>query len=271
MMAETPKIKNKTLKFILIGGTLIASICACLIVVTSLFPTETTPTPQPVAEIVEDTEVPTVITETPEEPTNTPEPTSTFTPEPTATWTSTATPVPDPIVLTGSGDDVVDFENYFDIAVVRIAGNAAGRHFAVANFGADGSRYELLVNTTEPYSGVRPLDFRANQHTTRFEITATGEWSIEILPITEARELEVPGVIDGVGDDVVRLSGTVPDIATIIGNEADRHFAVRGYHDRIDLLVNTTDPYSGRVSLNPNTVVLEITAVGEWTIEIEGR
>ena len=182
---------------------------------------------------------------------------------------ATITPEHEPITLIGAGDDVVDFDNPFDIAIVKITGNAAGRYFGVKNFGPDGSQYSLLVNTTDPYEGIRPLDFFDNELTTRFEITAVGEWKIEILSITEARTLEVPGEIEGSGDDVILLTGSEPDIATIKGNASSRYFGVIGYHARRDLLVNTTDPYNGRVNLNRNTLVLEIVSVDDWSIVVE--
>ena len=196
-------------------------------------------------------------------PTLTPKPTRTFTPKPTAT------PLPEPILLTGSGDDIVDFENPFEFAIVKITGNASSRHFAIINYGSDGTKYDLLVNTTDSYEGIRPLDFYQDQHTTRFEVTATGEWSIEILPIIEARDLTVPGTVDGSGDDVIRLSGKDPDIANITGNAGSRHFAVIGYANFRDLLVNTTDPYDGRIVIDSDTFILEIIASGEWSITIE--
>jgi hypothetical protein len=65
------------------------------------------------------------------------------------------------------------------------------------------------------------------------------------------------------------LTGSEPDIATITGNASSRYFGVFGYHASRDLLVNTTDPYEGRVSINRNTLILEIISIEEWSIDIE--
>jgi hypothetical protein len=206
--------KNNKKKIILIIVAVIVGLCLlCLIIGFFLEGLEAvglraTRTPRPTST---NTFVPT-ITNTPEPtltftPTFTPEPTLTFTPEATPTPEPTSTQEPEPITLSGSGDDVVDFENPFDIAIVKITGNSAGRYFGVKNYGSDGTNYNLLVNTTDPYEGIRPLDFYDSEHTTRFEITAVGEWTIEILPITEARTLSVPGEIEGFGDEVVIING----------------------------------------------------------------
>jgi len=156
----------------------------------------------------------------------------------------------------------------FEFGIIHIVGNAAGRFFAVENYGAGNERIGLLVNTTDPYDGVRPLDFRADEHTTRFQVQAVGNWTIEVLPITSARRLEVPGTIEGVGDDMIILLGGTPDLAKVKGNAGGRFFAVTGWGDRSDLLVNTTDPYDGTVIVSPDTVILEVEAIGEWSIEI---
>jgi hypothetical protein len=157
-------------------------------------------------------------------------------------------------------------------SLIHITGNAASRHFAVVSYGHDGQRIGLLVNTTSPYDGRRPLDFMVGEHATRFEVSATGAWTIAILPLTETRRLTVPGSTEGSGDDVIFLIGASPDLATISGNASSRHFAVKGYGGaRPTLLVNTTDPYQGTVRLDADTIALEITAVGAWTIDVAGR
>jgi hypothetical protein len=207
-------------------------------------------------------------------PTNTPAPTKTkkptLTPKP-PTKTLAPTNEPDPVILTGSGDSIVDFENPFGIAIVHITGNSSSRHFAVTSYGENGETIELLVNTTDAYDGIRPLDFMEGQHTTRFEVKANGEWTIEVLPISSARVIDIPGSIEGVGDEVIVLSGSPPDTATITGNDAGRHFAVISYGKISDLLVNTTDPYNGTVIMQTGTILIEIKAIGPWTIDIKAK
>jgi len=201
-------------------------------------------------------------------PTRTKSPTTTPNPTNTPRPTNTPTPIPEPLVITGTGDSIEDIDNYFNIAIVHIVGNSSGHHFAVINYGEDGESIDLLVNTTEPYDGIRPLDFRNGEHTTRFEIKATGEWTIEILPLSYSRVLNVPGSIEGSGDEVFFLDGSKPDLANIVGNDEGRHFAVISYGSYSDLLVNTTDVYSGTVIVDGDTLAIEVKAAGSWNIEI---
>lgn len=212
-------------------------------------------------------------------PTNTPEPTATTeptaTPAPTATPTPvpptpTPTPLPEPRVYTGSGDDVVNIEKPggSDAVLVYVRGNAAGRYFGVASFDAQGSQVDLLVNTTDPYEGIVLMDIRQNDRSTRLQITAEGEWHIELRPLATARRVVVPGSIEGTGDDVFIVDGT-PDIAQITGNAAGRHMGIWGYGSRAHLLVNTTDPYDGRVIIAQDVVLIEVSAIGPWSITFE--
>ena len=108
----------------------------------------------------------------------------------------------------------------------------------------------------------------SDEQTTRLQITSSGEWYIEIRPLSTARRVSVPGTIEGASDDVVIIDGE-PDTALIRGNPDSRHFAVIAYGDRYNLLVNTTDPYDGRVIVARDAVVLEVNAEGAWTITFE--
>jgi len=174
-------------------------------------------------------------------------------------------------VYEGTGDDYIRIEKPDDLGIMRIEGNSQGRHFSVLGYYDDGSRGNLFVNTTEAYEGIVPLDFRDNENTEFLEIKAVGSWMIEILPLGAARHwLDVPGTISGNGDDIVIVEPEAePFRATISGNEKGRHFSVQGWGNRRELLVNTTEKYQGTVRIDPSTIVLQITAVGNWTVEIE--
>lgn len=187
----------------------------------------------------------------------------------------TATQAPDPIVLDGAGDSVVDFENPFTISIVHIIGNSNGSHFSVVNYDANGEYLDLLVNTSDPYEGFGPIDFYDNSHTTRFEVNATGEWKIEVLPVSTVRALSIPGIIEGLGDEVVQLVGAKPDKAYILGNQTgSNHFSIVSSStkgDYLDLLVNTSDPYEGTVLIDGESTYLEINSSDKWSIDIKGK
>ncbi len=83
--------------------------------------------------------------------------------------------------------------------------------------------------------------------------------------------LDIPGTIEGTGDDVNVLDGPLRDLAHIKGNEQKTNFVIWGHGSSSDLLVNTIDSYEGTVVLAEDTILLEITAVGTWSIEVTAK
>ncbi len=199
-------------------------------------------------------------------PTDTPAPTNTPLP------TETPEPTPAPAVFDGTGDSIVDVPAH-QPSIIHIVGNKSSRFFAVESIDADNNQIDLLVNTTDVYDGYRPLDFRDGQATARLKISANGAWHIEIIPLVSVRRENVPGTITGKGDDVVYLANGKPDTAKITGNKGARFFAVTSYSSggSIDLLVNTTDVYAGQVLLTSDTIILEVQAVGDWSIDVAAK
>lgn len=164
----------------------------------------------------------------------------------------------------GSGDDYIDITPLDDLWYMEISGNQAGSHFAVKGYNASDDYAELFVNTTDPYKG---SVFELEQSTRMLEITASDSWSVNLRPLSDAPRLTADEAYSGIGDAVLLLPSGCTS-AQISGNDWSRHFAVKAYGDYFDLLVNTVDPYSGRVRLERNAVVLTVTAEGGWTITV---
>lgn len=183
-------------------------------------------------------------------------------PEPEVSPEPASDPVPEARIFTGSGDDVILLEAFPGPYVFVVTGNDADRHFAVH---AHGSRRSLLVNTTSPYSGITLTD---NQDTEMLEVTAVGDWTIEQRSLSDMRTISEGETIIGSGDEVIKILSH-GQTAEIEGNEAGRHFAVRSHGARRNLLVNTTSQYTGRVVLRGSYTILEVTAVGDWSITFE--
>jgi hypothetical protein len=210
-------------------------------------------------------------------PTDTPRPTDTVAPSDTPEPTSTPTPTQAPIVLSGKGNSVVNVDKEEDPALAHITYTGGG-NFAVWNYGAGNQKLDLLVNTIGNYEGTRPLDFRSDEHTVRFEVQGSGKWKIEVLPLEEMRSVDIPGKFDGKGDDVVILIGSgMPDLLKFDASKAKSNFAVWGYGKSEDLLVNEIAPYSGTALVDSSLptdsgrLVLVIEAEGSWAIEVTTR
>lgn len=168
----------------------------------------------------------------------------------------------EPIVYTGSGDDVVQLEAFEGPWILHITGNDAESHFSVTGYSADREYVGLLVNTTEKYEGITT---DTTQETTTLEISAEGEWTVEQISLADAHTISAGETFEGNGDDVLLVNSS-GSTANFEGNESENHFAVWAYGEAdTDLLVNTTEKYSGTVMLRFQPVILVVTAVGDWT------
>jgi hypothetical protein len=180
---------------------------------------------------------------------------------------NTPTLAPQPIILNGSGDSVVDVLKWDGPAILDITYTGA-HNFAVENYSSNGDQIDLLVNTIGSYHGRRPVDFQSDEYTTRLAITASGQWEIRVLPLNQITRLNIPGTYNGVGDDVIEISGGTPDLLSVNASNASHNFAVLGHGNYSDLLINEIAPYSGTVILSSDTIILEIIATGSWSFQV---
>ena len=176
-----------------------------------------------------------------------------------------------PLVMdvSGTGDKIIDLPKH-DTGIVHITGNKGNGYFGVKTFDKNNKQIDSIVSTTDPYDGYRLFDNYWNPEATRLQVSAFGTWTIDILAISAIRHETIPGKIIGNGDDLVYVSGGIPDIATVSGNANSHYFGVIGHRGDAthDSLVSVTDPYKGEVMLNTDTVILEILAYGPWEIDI---
>lgn len=174
--------------------------------------------------------------------------------------------IPDSITYSGSGDDVITIDQLEGVFVFHIVGNQEERHFSVKGYDSSGESTELLVNTTSAYEGTT-ID--PSQKTVMLEIKATGDWSIDVKSIFEMGTISSGETVSGSGDSVILVS-SYGSTANISGNTSERHFSVKSYGSESDkLLVNTTEVYEGTVMLIGKPIILEVNAVGEWSISFD--
>ena len=110
--------------------------------------------------------------------------------------------IPDPVVYTGSGDDVIQIDPPDGKYVFRINGNQEGRFFSVKAYDSLAEYIGLLVNTTSAYSGVT---YDPTQSTALLEISATGDWTVELVSIYTMEALISGNSISGEGDTVLQV------------------------------------------------------------------
>jgi hypothetical protein len=164
----------------------------------------------------------------------------------------------DPVVISGSGDDIVDVDTYPMPMVVKFT-HEGSANFAVHAYDDAGDR-DLLVNEIGAYTGTRPLNFMGDP--TEFEITASGPWTATITPLLEQPSLS--DTTSGSGDQVLFIDTGAGRLT--LTHDGSSNFAVFAYSNTRDLLVNEIGAYEGTVRL-PDAVALEIVADGNWTTQ----
>ncbi len=173
----------------------------------------------------------------------------------------------------GSGDDILLVEKPdSDLpALLVIRGNSSSGFFSVSSYDENQEQIDLLVNTTNPYSGIVPVDLPVGTNTKMLEITATGSWVVNVYSIGSAPKVSSGSPKSDEGDNLLWIEGEA-SLASISGNSASSHFAVEAFDGNGNyskLLVNTTDPYSGKVMLPKGTLLLKISAVGSWSVSLQ--
>jgi hypothetical protein len=209
-----------------------------------------------------------LIQNTKEKPYLSPTPKNTNTPKPTNTRRPTLTPEPKkiPIVLTGTGRDVVDFKKWDGAALLHVKTSGSG-YFGIWNYDDAGNKIDILINTIAPYDGYKLIDY-SDENSSRFEIDADGQWEIKILEISDTTlgKASVPGKYTGKGDDVIYLTGKA-DVA-VFDCQVEGYFGVWSFSNtNRNLLVNEIAPFNGKVIIGKDVIILEIQAPGEWTVE----
>jgi hypothetical protein len=105
-------------------------------------------------------------------------------------------------------------------------------------------------------------------HSVAFEVDAEAAWTIVVKPIEQARAWNPTTVLNGTGDDVLRVSPPSAGLVTLQLTHSGRsNFAVQSYSldGDSDLLANEIGKFKGEVLLPDQTALLTVEADGAWT------
>lgn len=164
----------------------------------------------------------------------------------------------------GHGDDVRSDINFGD-GLFRVRFTHSGRrNFAIWGYDSNDDR-DLLVNEIGKYDG---RVFLGGDAPYTFEITADGDWTYELEPLTVTNEES----FSGKGDYVTDLFSSTKKVWHFT-HSGKSNFAVWGYNsDGRDLLVNEIGNYDGKVRFSiPSSsyAFFVITADGSWSVTPE--
>ena len=191
---------------------------------------------------------------------------------------------PDPIIYTGNGDATVVFsgleEKLAPAWVFVVDGNDEERFFTVSGYADNPDATMCFVSGLFPYHGAF-LDydpFSGYLSTRTFEIGSFGECSVAAHSIYSMPACYKGVEYNGAGDAVLIVpEDNVTEITVkgnmgtqnLYGEQVKSYFAVKSHTPKTqELLVNATEGYSGTVNIKNDPYIIQITAVGEWSITI---
>lgn len=168
-----------------------------------------------------------------------------------------------PVTQTGSGDNIITLPAGATAGIVTATHNGS-RNFSISVIDASNqSTGELLVNTIGAYTGTTAYGFSAFGKGTSLQLTADGDWSVTIAPVSAAPALAASGT----GDAVFLYDGKAGKLTAT--HSGTRNFVVieeTGKAFSMGLLVNTIGAYSGTVPLASGPSAIAVTADGAWTL-----
>jgi hypothetical protein len=173
-----------------------------------------------------------------------------------------------PFTVSGTGNDVIDFQIPGDLPAVLDLTHDGSSNFIVWSLDGSFGNIDLLVNEIGNYDGRRMVHggwFSAPELVRHLNVDADGAWSITARPMSAATSLS--SSLAGSGDDILRYTGSASTLTSthdgtsnfiIVGYESDGRYA--------GLIVNEIGPYSGTDLIDSGTAILDITADGNWTL-----
>jgi hypothetical protein len=178
-------------------------------------------------------------------------------------WASTTYGNFAPVTLTGRGTSVVSLPAGARAGYLTATHNGRS-NFIVHSLDAANSTVEYIFNEIGVYSGSDTFGMSSYDagSASRLSVRADGNWSITVLPFSQAAELPSSGI----GSGVYLYSGLASDLT--LTHSGQRNFIVWFYGSgnyNTDLLVNEIGTYSGTMPLPSGPAVITVNADGAWT------
>lgn len=178
---------------------------------------------------------------------------------------------PEPITVSGSGNDVIDDIDIAGGLVTANAEHSGGDNFIVQLVPNQGDYNTLFINTIGSYQGVAAE--LAAEGTYQLSVEAGGDWEIELQQPRASSGESLPLEWEGSMPNVygpVEFGG--PHTLTATHN-GEQNFIVRVMAPEGDfatLAVNEIGQYEGTTSFRHSGVgYIDVQADGDWSLEIE--
>lgn len=172
----------------------------------------------------------------------------------------------DAVQESGSGDSVISLPEGVTGGIVAAEHSGSGNFSIAVLDESNQSTGELLVNTIGSYSGDSAWGISAMSEGTSLEISADGDWSLQLQPFTAAEAMPESGS----GNGVYRYDG---DAGTLHAtHDGAGNFTVSedtGSAFELGLLINEIGTYDGSVALQEGPSLITVSADGNWTLSVE--
>ena len=178
-------------------------------------------------------------------------------------WADSAFGTFAPVTQTGKGDNIIALPTGAKAAIVTATHDGSSNFSLSVLDASNASTGQLLVNTIGAYKGTTAYGFTALGKGTTIQVTADGNWTIVITPVSAAPAL-VPA---GIGDGVFLYSGQAGKLAAT--HDGSSNFTVTEETNKalqFGLLINEIGTYSGTVPLSSGPSVIVVGADGNWTL-----
>jgi len=169
-----------------------------------------------------------------------------------------------PLTQSGTGDNVITLPKGVTAGIITATHDGSSNFVINVLDAANQSTADLLVNTIGTYTGTTAYGLTAPGDGVSLQITADGNWSFTLSPISAA-----PALVDaGTGDAVFLYTGPAGPLTA--SHSGESNFVVTeetGESFRFGLLINEIGAYTGTVPMSAGPSVVTVRADGAWTLQ----
>lgn len=129
-----------------------------------------------------------------------------------------------------------------------------------------GQRVRQLRHEIGNYTGQVPINLSETPAALRVE--ADGEWTIAFSHLSEAPRWDGSGTYEASGDSIVIVDEVADGLTPVtLTHSGDSNFAIWAWGESYpDLIVNDVGTYDGTTLLPDGSLMLQVTADGDWSI-----
>lgn len=168
----------------------------------------------------------------------------------------------DAITYTGSGEGQLIIDDIPGAWVLYAECDSEGP-FNVTGYDPNGNLARFFVTSAAPYTGTS-IDI--SFVTTRIDVSASGDWRIEIRPLIDCDTIKTGDPLVSSGDTVLRIDGT-PKTIEIHKDPDDSDFYAATIGTRYNILAKPETTADSTKTCNDDPQYLIVSSSGEWGIQ----